>query len=57
MDNAYVKGKFRYECKNRFRCVVNIEKEDVICYVASSARLDNYVDSRNRDVLLRENKS
>lgn len=57
MDSTYVRGKFKYECKNRFRCVVNIENEDVICYVASSARLDNYVDLRNRDVLLRENNS
>ncbi|MCD1261379.1 DNA/RNA nuclease SfsA [Paenibacillus athensensis] len=52
----FVRGVFIEECKNRFLCLVKIKKEEHLCYVASSARLSNFVDLANKKVLLIKNK-
>ncbi|MCI3918742.1 DNA/RNA nuclease SfsA [Paenibacillus sp. TRM 82003] len=52
----FVRGVFIEECKNRFLCLVKIKKEEHLCYVASSAKLSNFVDLANKKVLLIKNK-
>ena len=49
----YVKGVFKCEIKNRFLCQVNVAGEDLVCYIASSCRLSNFLDLTNRNVLLK----
>jgi len=52
----FVRGIFIEECKNRFLCLIQIKKEKHLCYVASSARLSNFVDLTGKQVLLIKNK-
>lgn len=52
----FVRGIFIEECKNRFLCIVQIKKEKHLCYIASSARLSNFVNLTGKQVLLRRNK-
>ncbi len=54
--SGFVKGIFIEECKNRFLCLVKIKKEQHLCYVASSARLSNFVDLIGKQVWLIKNK-
>lgn len=53
---TFVNGIFVEECKNRFLCLVKIKRETHLCYVASSARLSNFVDLVGKKVLLLANK-
>lgn len=48
-------GKFICESKNRFLCTVNIDGIEEVCYIASSCRLDNFIDLRGKRVLLVKN--
>lgn len=48
----FFEGVFKCEIKNRFRCIVEIDGKDTICYIPSSSRLDNYIDLKNKPVLL-----
>ena len=48
----FVVGVFRKELKNRFLCEVNIDGEDVVCYVPSSCRLSNFLKLDGKEVLL-----
>ena len=50
-------GQFISESKNRFLCTVKIDGTEEICHIASSCRLDNFIDLRNKWVLLVENIS
>ena len=52
MSNIIVKGIFQAEIKNRFLCDVLINGIETICYIPSSCRLSNFLDLRNREVLL-----
>ena len=45
-------GRFIAESKNRFRCIVEIDGVTTPCYIASSCRLDNFLDLKGKDVLL-----
>lgn len=47
-----ITGTFLYEIKNRFLCMVKVGTEDVVCYIPSSCRLSNFLDLKNRQVLL-----
>ena len=49
----YVYGTFKTEIKNRFLCNVNIDGEEVTCYIPSSCRLSNFIDMTGRTVLLK----
>lgn len=49
-------GQFINESKNRFLCTVKIDGAEEICYIASSCRLDNFIDLRGKSVLLARNK-
>lgn len=49
----YVYGTFQTEIKNRFLCSVNIDGEEVTCYIPSSCRLSNFIDMTERTVLLK----
>ena len=51
----YKVGRFVSESKNRFLCTVRVDGTEEICYIASSCRLDNFIDLRGKDVLLRRN--
>ena len=53
---TFTNGIFVEECKNRFLCLVKIKRETHLCYVASSARLSNFVDLVGKKVLLLANK-
>lgn len=50
--DSLIKGTFLYEIKNRFLCMVKVGTKDVICYIPSSCRLSNFIDLKNRQVLL-----
>ena len=50
--SGLIRGVFLYEEKNRFLCVVRIQNEEVSCYVPSSCRLSNFLNLREREVLL-----
>lgn len=52
VDEDFTEGIFRRELKNRFRCVVEVEGEEKLCYVASSSRLMNFIDLTDKEVLL-----
>ena len=49
-------GQFISESKNRFLCTVKIDGAEEVCYIASSCRLDNFIDLRGKNVLLIKNK-
>ncbi len=49
-------GQFISESKNRFLCTVKIDGTEEICHIASSCRLDNFIDLRGKRVLLLKNK-
>lgn len=50
-------GIFQTEIKNRFLCDVLVNGNDTICYIPSSCRLSNFLDLRNREVLLTPTKA
>lgn len=54
-EPIYKEGQFIAESKNRFLCTVCIDGTEEICYIASSCRLDNFIDLRGKNVLLRRN--
>lgn len=49
----YVYGTFQTEIKNRFLGRVNIDGEEVTCYIPSSCKLSNFIDMTGRTVLLK----
>ena len=49
-------GQFINESKNRFLCTVKLDGVEEVCYIASSCRLDNFIDLRGKSVLLARNK-
>ncbi len=54
--NEIITGIFRRECSGRFLCEVEIDGNNEFCYVASSAKLKNYVNLINKKVYLKKNK-
>lgn len=52
MSKKIVTGIFREEVKNRFRCIVEIDGYNQLCYVPSSCRLSNLIDLQDKEVLL-----
>lgn len=55
-ETQYVYGTFIQETKNRFLCTVDIDSEEVECYIPSSCRLSNFLDLKGRTVLLTPNQ-
>lgn len=51
-DLRFVVGTFKSELKNRFLCEVQIDNEDVVCYVPSSCHLSNFLQLEGKKVLL-----
>lgn len=51
-DSETKYGIFKTEIKNRFLCMVNVEGNDIVCYIPSSCRLSNFIDLSNRQVML-----
>lgn len=51
-DSRFVVGTFKSELKNRFLCEVQIDNEDVVCYVPSSCHLSNFIKLEGKRVLL-----
>ncbi len=45
---------FITELKNRFRCMVELNGEEVVCYVPSSCRLSNFINLEGCKVLLKK---
>ena len=48
----FIKGIFVKELKNRFLCEVIIDGVSTVCYVPSSCHLSNFLDLKNKKVLL-----
>lgn len=48
----FIIGTFKKELKNRFLCEVQIDGEDVVCYVPSSCHLSNFLQLEGKMVLL-----
>lgn len=57
IEKPIISGIFRGEIKNRFLCTVQINSENIECYIPSSSRLENYVDLDNKEVLLIPNET
>nr|WP_320146309.1 hypothetical protein [uncultured Anaeromusa sp.] len=55
-EDGFKKGLFIEECSRRFSCIVKADKEEMLCYVASSSKLKHFIDLKNREVLLKRNK-
>ena len=51
-NSRFTKGTFKKELKNRFLCEVQIDGEDVVCYVPSSCHLSNFLQLEGKKVLL-----
>jgi DNA-binding sugar fermentation-stimulating protein len=49
-------GIFKKECVRRFTCEVEVDGKIELCYVASSAKLKNFIDLTDKTVYLLENK-
>lgn len=49
---SFIIGTFKKELKNRFLCEVQINGEDVVCYVPSSCHLSNFLQLEGKNVLL-----
>lgn len=47
-----VKGIFISEKKNRFLCEVQVEGINIECYISSSCKLSNFIDTFGKEVLL-----
>lgn len=56
IDGEVIEGIFLRESKNRFLCEVIIDNEVCECYIPSSSRLENYINLRNKKILLLKNK-
>lgn len=52
INDRLTHGIFCDEVKNRFRCIVSVDGENQLCYVASSCRLSNFLNLKNREVIL-----
>ncbi len=52
IDLDITHGIFCYEIKNRFRAMVLVDGKPVVCYIASSSRLSNFLRLENREALL-----
>lgn len=52
LSEKYKTGVFIKELKNRFLCEVEIDSEQVVCYVPSSSHLSNYLNLCRKNVLL-----
>lgn len=52
-----IQGTFKEELKNRFLCLVKVDGVDTLCYIPSSCRLSNFVDLKEKTVLLTPIKS
>lgn len=57
VPEGYISGSFVSEEKNRFLCTVEIDGAKESCHIASSCRLDNFIDLRKKTVLLRKTES
>ena len=53
IPSGFINGIFLAEEKNRFLCTVEIDGAKETCYIASSCRLDNFINLHNRPVLLK----
>ena len=51
-EKDFIIGIFKKELKNRFLCEVQIDGEDVVCYVPSSCHLSNFLQLEGKKVLL-----
>ncbi len=56
LKEKLIEGEFLSEIKNRFLCKVSINNLIHECYVPSSSRLENYLNLKNKKVLLTINK-
>lgn len=56
-ESEIIYGVFKYEIKNRFLCSVEINGEEVVCYVPSSCRLSNFLNMTDRKVMLKSVKN
>lgn len=51
----YKQGIFIEECKHRFLCMVEVEGTEELCYLASSSKLEKFINLKGRKVLLTPN--
>ena len=52
VEGKLIEGVFIRELKNRFRCYVEVNGEERLCYVSSSSKLANYIDLEGKKVIL-----
>lgn len=53
LEESY-RGIFVKELKNRFRCLVDIDGTEQVCYVPASCKLGNFIDLSGRVVWLKK---
>lgn len=51
-ESNFIIGTYKFELRNRFLCNVQIDDEDVVCYVPSSCHLSNFLQLEGKRVLL-----
>ncbi len=52
MRQAFKRGIFKEELKNRFLCLVEIDGRDILCYIPASCRLSNFINLVGKEVIL-----
>lgn len=48
-----IKAIFIKELNNRFRCLVNLDGKEILCYVPSSCKLSNFINLAGQTVILK----
>lgn len=56
IEEEIIKGIFVKERKNRFLAEVKINNKLYECYIPSSSKLQNYINLKGKEVLLKKNK-
>lgn len=53
----YKRARFIRNEGRRFKCWIEIDGKEELCYVASSSKLNHYLDIEDKEILVIENKS
>lgn len=52
-----IEATFIEECENRFICIVDINGQEVECYIPNTSKISKYISLNNKKVLLTKNKN
>ena len=52
IEGELIEGVFIRELKNRFRCYVEVNGEERLCYISSSSKLAHFIELKGKKVIL-----